>query len=146
MPIISLSKSMVRPLVFHYLDDFITVGIPHSPQCAGSLAILDGVCDTLRIPMTAHKREGPATCLIILGIKVDTQTGELRLPTEKLECLRSLLHHSGDRLACSCKELKSLVGLLNHACKVVRSGRTFLRRTINLLHAVRPSQPTQTCP
>ena len=33
-------------------------------------------------------------------------------------------------------ELESLIGLLNHACKVVRSGRAFLRRMMNLLHAV----------
>ena len=47
----------------------------------------------------------------------------------------------GDRSACSRTELESLIGLLNHACKVVRLGRSFLRRMIDLLHAVRPSQP-----
>jgi len=30
------------------------------------------------------------------------------------------------------KDLKSIVGLLNHACKAVHSGRSFLRRLINL--------------
>ena len=49
------------PLVFHYLDDFIIVGPPHSLQCAHSLAILDGVFATLHIPMAAHKSEGPTT-------------------------------------------------------------------------------------
>ena len=37
---------------------------------------------------------------------------------------------------CSRRELGSLVGLLNHTCKVVRPGRTFLRRMFDLLHAV----------
>ena len=36
---------------------------------------------------------------------------------------------------CTRRELESLVGLLNHACKVVRAGRSFLRRMIDLLHA-----------
>ena len=40
------------------------------------------------------------------------------------------------------KELKSFIGLLNHACKVVTSGRSFLWHMIDLLHAVHPSQPT----
>ena len=31
-------------------------------------------------------------------------------------------------------ELQSLVGLLNHACKVVKPGRSFLRRMIALVH------------
>lgn len=66
--------------------------------------------------------------------------GELRLPAEKLQRLRSLLAEWGDQKSCSRKELESLIGLLNHACKVVRSGRSFLRRMIDLLHEVqRPS-------
>ena len=32
------------------------------------------------------------------------------------------------------RELESLIGILNHACKVVRPGRSFLRRLIDLLH------------
>ena len=129
------------PLVFHYLDDFVILGGPHSTQCARLLAILDEVCAVLHIPMAAHKREVPATCLIILGIEIDSLSGELRLPADKLECLRSLLHQWGNKSACSRQELESLIGLLNHAAKVVRSGRSFLRRMLDLLHAVQPSQP-----
>ena len=46
-------------LLFHYLDDFIIAGPPHSPQCAESLAILDRECTYLNVPMAGHKREGP---------------------------------------------------------------------------------------
>ena len=90
--------------------------------------------------MASHKRDGPATCLIVLGIEIDTIAGHLRLPHDKLERLRSLLRQWGDKNACSRTELQSLIGLLNHASKVVRSGRSFLRRMIDLLHAVPPSQ------
>ena len=41
---------------------------------------------------------------------------------------------------CSRRELESLIGHLNHACKVVRSGRTFLRRMLDLLQTV-PNRP-----
>ena len=37
------------------------------------------------------------------------------------------------------------VGLLNHACKVVRSGRSFLRRMIDLLHSM-PHPPHKRVP
>ena len=47
----------------------------------------------------------------------------------------SLLATWGDRRACSRRELESLVGLLNHACKVVRPGCSFLRRMLDLLHS-----------
>ena len=43
------------------------------------------------------------------------------------------------------RELESLIGLLNHACKVVCSGRSFLRRMIDLLHSV-PMHPLRPHP
>lgn len=66
--------------------------------------------------------------------------GELRLPADKLHCLQTMLQEWGDRRACGRRKLESLVGLLNHACKVVRCGRSFLRRMLDLLHAV-PGHP-----
>ena len=120
--------------VLHYLDDFIIIAPPDSQECEEALAILDRVCDQLNIPMAAHKREGPTTCLIFLGILIDTVAGELRLPEEKLARLRALLHQWGEKRACTRRELESLIGLLNHACKVVRPGRAFLRRLLDTLH------------
>ena len=40
--------------------------------------------------MAEHKREGPTTCPTFLGIEIDTEKGELRLPKEKLERLVTL--------------------------------------------------------
>lgn len=100
------------------------------------------VCAELGVPIADHKTEGPTTCLTFLGIEVDTRVGELRLPAEKLSRLQDLLHQWGDKKVCSRRELASLIGLLNHACKVVRAGRSFLRRMIDLLHAgPHPSHP-----
>ena len=134
----------VQP-IFHYLDDFLVLGAPDSPQCAQGMAILDGVCATLGVPTAEHKRDGPTAQLTYLGIEVDTIARTLRLPADKLHRLQALLSTWGDRKACSRQELKSLIGLLNHACKVVRSGRAFLRRMIDLLHAV-PMHPLRPHP
>ena len=79
------------PLLYHYLDDFIIISPPASTQCAESLAILDQECKHLKVLMASHKHDGPATCLIVLGIEIDTIAGHLRLPHDKLEHLRSLL-------------------------------------------------------
>ena len=113
-----------------YLDDFIVIGRPHSAE----LALLDAVCRELGVPIAEHKRDGPTTCLTFLGIEIDTVAGELRLRPEKLQRLQALLESWGDRRVCSRKELESLVGLLNHACKVVRPGHSFLCRMLDLLH------------
>ena len=126
--------------VFHYLDDFIVVARPASPDCRIAIGILNEACTYLGVPIADHKRDGPTTCLTFLGIEVDTMAGQLRLPTEKLHRLQSLLAEWGNRKACTRRELESLTGLLNHACKVVRSGRSFLRRMLDLLHTV-PMHP-----
>ena len=121
--------------VQHYLDDFIIMSFPDSPQCRDELETLLQVFRELGVPVAIHKTEGPSTCLVFLGIEIDTISGELRLPQDKLQRLQSLLSQWGDKRACSRKELESLIGMLNHACKVVRPGQSFLRRMIDLLHS-----------
>ena len=44
---------------------------------------------------------------------------------------------------CVRKELESLISILNHACKVIRPGRLFLRRMIDLLTVTRGSAARQ---
>jgi hypothetical protein len=131
--------------VFHYLDYFIVIGPPSTTVCAEAMATLDRTCSQLGVPIAEHKRDGPTTCLTYLGIEIDTACGQLHLPPEKLHRLQTLLEEWGDRKVCGRRELESLIGTLNHACKVVRSGRSFLRRMIYLLHAV-PSHPTRPHP
>ena len=127
--------------VFHYLDDFIVVGPPGSSECAEALKTLDRTFAQLGVPIADHKRDGPTTCITFLGIEIDTVSSQLRLPDEKLLRLRSLLTEWGDRKACNRRDLESLVGTLNHACKVVRSGRAFLRRMLDLLCGMPAHRP-----
>ena len=114
------------PHVLHYLDDFIIISPPHSPQGRESLSRLRQLCGELGVPIAEHKTDGP-TCLVFLGIEIDTVAGQLRLPGEKLKRLQALLRQWGNRKVCSRKDLESLVGMLNHACKVVRAGKTGTR-------------------
>ena len=63
------------PHVLHYLDDFIIIGPPGSPICQESMSTLDRVCAELGIPIAEHKRDGPSTCIVFLGIEIDTIAG-----------------------------------------------------------------------
>ena len=119
--------------VAHYLDDFATVGPPRSEICSHNLQTMHSVCGELGVPLAEDKVEGPATCLVFLGIEVDTQAGVLRLPVEKLSRIREALAWWSARKTCRRKELESLLGTLQHACRVVKPGRAFLRRMIDLL-------------
>lgn len=116
----------------HYIDDFLTIGAPSSEECLQNTLIMQSVCDTAGLPLELSKSVGPTTQLVFLGIVVDSMEGELRLPQEKLSQLQDTLVQWRGRKACRKRELLSLIGSLSHACKVVRAGRTFLRRLIDL--------------
>ena len=116
----------------HYLDDFLFVGSPQSRECESSLRLAREVCQRLGVPLALEKLEGPACSLQFLGIILDTEQFELRLPEEKLQRLVALITQWRGKRSCTKRELLSVIGQLQHACRVVRPGRTFLRRMIDL--------------
>ena len=126
--------------VLHYLDDFLLV---EASLANGMEALhkLLSVFARMKVPVAPEKLEGPATRLKFLGIILDTESLSLHLPQEKLAELRSLVASWLGKKFASAKELESLVGKLQHASTVVRSGRSFMRRRLfELLKGVRKSQ------
>ena len=79
-----------------------------------------------------NKLVGPSTVSTYLGILIDTENMQIRLPLEKLESLKNLLATWSSKVKCKKRELLSLIGKLSFACKVVKPGRMFLRRLIKL--------------
>ena len=53
--------------------------------------LLTDRCRIVNLPLSLLKREGPSTCLVFLGIELDTIKLELRLPADKLEGLQSTI-------------------------------------------------------
>ena len=119
--------------LFHYLDDFLIVAPPDLDEGAAQLTILLALFDHLNIPVAPEKLEGPATSIVFLGIELDTIQLRLRLPVGKLQELQKLIQSWIGRRSCYKQELQSLAGKLQHACKVVSPGRTFLRRVFEML-------------
>ena len=82
--------------------------------------------------MSREKLEGPGISIVFLGILLDTTNPELRLPDDKLQRLRQLIQVWKGKRSCTKRDLRYLIGQLQHACKVVHPGRTFLRSMIEL--------------
>ena len=80
-------KNGVTNLI-HYLDDFLTMGPPDSSTCQRNLDIFIQLCRDLSVPLAAEKIEGPSTSLTFLVITLDTKKMEIRLPSEKLQCIK----------------------------------------------------------
>ncbi len=129
----------------HYLDDFLLIGSPRSLECARHLDTLLATFERLGVPVALDKLEGPATVLTFLGIEFDTVAMQLGIPREKLGRLRKLVAEWKGRHFCKKRELDSLVGKLQHPCRVVKPGRSFLRRLFELLSRTRKTITTSLC-
>ena len=74
----------------------------------------------------------PTTCAPIHSIDLDAVKMEARLPQDKLSELKLLLQSNIYRRKIKFKDLQSLLGHLNFACRVIKPGRCFLRRLYDL--------------
>ena len=80
---------------------------------------------------------GPQNVITYLGIEIDSNKMELRLPEKKTQEIIEILARLKDRKKCTKRELLSLIGKLSFAAKIIPSGRTFTRRLIDLSTTVR---------
>ena len=85
----------------HYLDDFSIVNSPKSAVCGRNLQMALETCEEMGFPVAREKTEGPATIVTLLGIILDSELMQLRLPLEKLEKLRELVARWRIRGNCS---------------------------------------------
>ena len=89
------------------------------------------------IPLAVEKIEGPTTYIIYLGIAINSLDMTIEITPEKYhDCLALLLNWS-DRRTCTKRQIKSLIGKLSFISKVVRPGRMFFRRLIDLSTTVK---------
>ena len=123
-----IAQQKGAPHILHYLDDFLLIGPPCSPDCKHNLNSFMQLCTNLGVPLASEKIEGPSTSLTFLGITLDTAHMELRLPQDKLLRIKEALTKWLGKKTATKREILSLVGLLQHATKVVRCGRTFVAR------------------
>lgn len=89
------------------------------------------------MPVAWDKLKGPTPRLTFLGFELDSITWEIRLQEAKLEELQDLVKGWLNRRLCTRQELESLVGRLAQASRVIRPGKTFMRRLFELLAGTR---------
>ena len=79
--------------VFHYLDDFITLGPAGSPYCLKNLQRIISTCKSTGTSLKVEKSEGPTPVLTLnfLGMELDTIKLEICLLKENLLRLKALL-------------------------------------------------------
>ena len=124
-------------LVIHYSDDYLLISPAIFALASKQKDTLLATFQYLNIPVADDKLIGPATSLPYLGIQIDTVAMEVAVPAPKLEATLALLPKWRGRRTATKQELLSLIGKLHHISLVVRPGRLFLRRLIDLSTTVK---------
>jgi hypothetical protein len=115
--------------VLHLLDDFLVLSPPGTD--GGQVkSIMLHVFAILGIPLSPQKTVGPSECLEYLGIILDTNAMQARLPPDKLCRIRHMLDKFLHLTKCKKRDLLSLLGHLNYASSVIPPGRSFISRLI----------------
>ena len=110
--------------VVHYLDDFF-IAAESMVECDRFLHTILKVFDNIGVPLAPEKVAGPASVFTFLGIELDVLQQELRLPPDKLADLLAIVQDWLSKTKCRKRELLSLLGTMNFACKAVPAGRFF---------------------
>ena len=125
-------NKLLIPYVSHILDDFIFIGPSNSQIAENALDAFLALCHHCNVPIKEEKTIRPAPCVVVHGIELDSVKMQARLPMEKIKAAKESIEQLLMQRHATLKELQSVIGLLNFACKVVAPGRPFLRRLINL--------------
>lgn len=105
---------------------------PNSTKCLSDLSAFLHLCHKLGVPIEDENTVLPTTIITIYDIEVDSNKLECPLPQDKIDKVHRVLQSAYHKKKMILRELQSLIGLWNFACLVVRPGRAFLRRLIDL--------------
>ena len=86
----------------------------------------------INLPIKHSKTVLPTSKVVLHGIEADSVAQTFQLPPEKLLALRAKLRAMAKQRTASLREVQSLFGSLQYACRVISPCRTFCRRLINL--------------
>lgn len=121
--------------ILYLLDDFLTLDEPGS-DAERTMALLTMIFKKLNIKIAPHKTVGPTTELEYLGLTLDTQAMECRLPPDKLHRIKGMVNRFLGRSKCTKQEMLSLLGHLAFAARVIPPGRTFMARLFKAAYSV----------
>ena len=122
--------------VLHLLDDYLAIVSPDN-DAQGTMDSLLTVFSNLNVPLAKHKTVGPTKVVEYLGVILDTDRFESRLPTDKLIRITDLLTDFLHRKTCTKRELLQLLGHLNFAMRIIIPGRSFVSHLLRLSTTVK---------
>lgn len=115
-----------------YLDDFLVMGESES-QCLEAQLTLISILRSLGFYIAWDKCVAPTKCITYLGVTFDSNEMTVSLPTSKMERLHREIAFFLPKNRATKRQIQQLCGILSHCSKIVKGGRTFSHRIIELL-------------
>lgn len=115
-----------------YLDDVLLILKRHENPDGIFVQARDLIME-LGLPIAWDKIVTPTRCLKFLGIFLDLDKKEIRMPEEKIRKFADLARHTYNKRIVSVKTVQSIAGHINHLSKAVRPARLFLNRILEAL-------------
>ena len=120
------------PSIIHILDHFFIAQPPPWSRCATALCLALTLFEGLNIPLAPNKTFHPTQVLAFVELTLDSVCMEARLPPDKLGNARILLSGWVSKHTCTLRDLQSLIGTLQFACRVISLSRPFMQRIIDI--------------
>ena len=138
--VVRIMSRLGYPSVISYIDDFVLVELTRE-RCAESQAVLFELLGSLGFEVSWEKCTAPSTKVRYLGIDFDSLEMTLSLPDDKLSKLHAELNFFKGKSRATKKQIQRLCWVLAHAAKVIRGGRVFSQRIIDLLKDLPQGNP-----
>lgn len=121
---------------YSYLDDIICISKDFDTGIRDQLLLIS-VLRNLGFYVAWSKVQSPTRCCTYLGIELDVQNRQMRLPRDRMSRLRKeLLFWVGKRKA-TAKQLEVLLGHLCHCSRIIQGGTLYLHYLFELLREAR---------
>ena len=121
-----------------YCDDFLVIAPTREACQIASSTLLQHLQD-LGFSISWREVIEPTQKMVFLGVELDTDSCQMTLPQPKLDELQVLVSCFLRKRRASKHQLQQLAGKLSWACRVVYSGRTFLRRILDMMNSLHSS-------
>jgi hypothetical protein len=129
----SICRAMARQnfVVRSYIDDFVCVA-DDEISCLACYHALIELIESLGLEVNYNKVCLPQRVITFLGVVIDCNRRSLSLPDFKIQELKVLLSKLFNKKKVTKLELQKILRKLNWASRVIKGGRTFMRRLIDL--------------
>lgn len=126
--------------IVYYIDDFWVSGNDFV-SCQKAQLELIVLLGRLGFSVAWDKCSSPSQTCVYLGLSFDSRSMTIALPDDKINALHNELLFFQNKNGATKKQLMRLAGVLSHCSRVVRGGRTFSRRILNLLKGLNDGNP-----